>query len=216
MTEKTDKVEVDDGSANNDDTAAKIAAAVEAAEEKIVAAFKVKMDALNDKNKASEQKIKDVEHEAEVKALKEKGELEEARQKELEKEREINQTLMAHNTALTRDSAVTTALSGADFASTKAMTIATRDIATSLTKNDDGVWVGNKGESIQEVAAAFVADEGNSFLLKTKKNKGTGNLPNGEGDPSNKTGKKNIKDMTREEVMEAASNGEFADLYNGV
>ena len=152
--------------------------------------------------------LRDAKRDAELKALEDAGKKDEADKIRMDEMKDRMKVAEAQVTTLTRDNALRSALAGMDFVSDKAADVAYNDIVGRLVRNADGDWVSSTGQSIKDFAKFYQDDEGNKFLFKVKQSSGSQAMDrksvSGEV-KSNKT----IKEMSNEELIAAAENGDF-------
>lgn len=198
----------------------KIARLVQEGVDKQVKQLKDNLDKAYEIRDAAEKKLKEkeaAEREAEIKRLEAEGkhrEVYEARLKDAEIQRQEldtrNKELERRNTELTRDANVRAALQGLDFKNDRAAEMAFKEIAEGLTRNDKGEWVHKSGVSIKDFIAAYVADDNQSFLFKTKASSGGGSgSGQGKGGSGDSGGPKSLFDRPQEEVIRMAAEGKL-------
>ena len=194
--------ENDDSDALTEKEKARIQAGIDEAlkpiKEKLDAAYKIRDDALAEKEAIAKER-----REAEVARLREEGKFKEAHEIELAEERKKREALERENITLKRDNTLTSQLSSLDFRNERSSEMAYRDIVEQLVQNEQGVWVHRSGVSIADFVKTFASDEDNSFLFKTKVNSGGGSgkpLPKG-----NTKSDESIFNLSQEEVIKRAT-----------
>jgi len=140
-----------------------------------IAALKKSLNALDKKYKALERdkvKADKAAREAEIAALEKDGKALEAAKKRAEDlEAEIEQT-RAENTKLKRDQVLDSELVSVPFRNSKMRTLARRELLDDLVQDEDGEWTTKSGSTIAQAVIAYVEDEDNAALFKTKINSG--------------------------------------------
>jgi hypothetical protein len=171
--------------------------------------IKAKLDESYARRDAAEKQAADLaaaSRQAEIKALEDAGKTTEAMQRRLDDQTNALAAANAKLIAYERDGLVIKHLDsvpGLEFASPRAREIAMGQINAVLTQDKDGKWLHRTGLDVQSFVKTFVSDPENAFLLKPKTNQGAG-LPSGA---SGGTLKKPMKDMTTQELLEAAQSG---------
>ena len=160
-----------------------------------------------DQYRKEAEELKKAKQDLEIKSLEDQGKATEALEARLKQQEEAMQTLMAQNTALSRDTAVREQLAALEFSGEKAAKMAANDITGQLKRTDDGQWVGANGESIGEVIQSYAADESNGFLFKQKVSQGSQTVPQGKTVSSDPQGTKPLAEMSVEEAIAAAASG---------
>lgn len=159
------------------------------------------------KLKAEMEKAK---KEADIARMKEEGKLQEALEMELADAKAKLSLYEQDITSLRRDGVVNDALAGLEFRNEKSREMARREIVDELIQNDEGQWVHKSGSSIKDYITAYAKNEDNSFLFRVKSNTGAG-TNNSAGIPN--TGKKkNILEMTTEEVLAMVNKGQLGNF----
>lgn len=197
------KAELEKGKKQEPDTS------LEAAITERLKPIKSKLDTVyteRDKLKAdlleSQKKLREIE----LKNLRDSGKEKEALTLELEETRRENEQLKAANTTLARDNALRDALSGLNFRSERASTVAFKELSSDFTRNQDGQWVNSTGQDIKAAVQAFQANEDNAFLFKAKENRGGGSSSQGKGgEPQPKT--KPLRELSTTELLDRAQKG---------
>jgi hypothetical protein len=116
--------------------------------------------------------------------------------------------LERRNTELTRDANVRAALQGLDFKNDRAAEMAFKEIAEGLVRNDKGEWVHKSGVTIKDFIAAYVADDNQSFLFKTKASSGGGSgSGQGKGGNDGGSGDTSLFAKSQDEVIRMAAEG---------
>ena len=160
-----------------------------------------------DEYRKEAEELKKAKQDLEIKSLEDQGKATEALEARLKQQEEAMQTLMAQNTALSRDTAVREQLAALEFSGEKAAKMAANDITGSLKRTDDGQWVGQNGESISEVIQSYAADESNGFLFKQKVSQGSQTAPTAKTVATDPQGTKPLAEMSVEEAIAAAEAG---------
>jgi hypothetical protein len=218
LDDNEDESTTDDSTDDNEDEDQTEEEKAKAAEELKNQQVKANLDAAY---KARDEALKRVakmereQRERETEELRKAGKLDEVHARELaDKDTEIATAkatiaeLEASLVKLTRDAVIKDELSGFDFRSPKARDVATRDITKLLKKNEDGEWEGKDGRSIDVIVKAYLENAENDWLLKPKKNGGTGSTktkPDADG------GKKkgSLLGMSNSEIIAMAAKGEL-------
>lgn len=203
----------DDNNGHNGGSNPDFKAQVDAAVQEALKPIKAKLDqaygardsALDELKEAKKTiaQFEQKEREAEITRLKEEGKHKEAFEAELRDRDARIAALEESNTRLSRDQQVREALSGVEFRNKKAHELAVKEITAQLVRNEAGEWVHKSGSAVTEFATQFLGEEDNAFLLKAKQSSGGGT---GSVKPSS-TQKKNILDMSQEEVMKGIQDG---------
>ena len=162
-----------------------------------------------DEYRKEAEELKKAKQDLEIKSLEDQGKATEALEARLKQQEEAMQTLMAQNTALSRDTAVREQLAALEFSGEKAAKMAANDITGSLKRTDDGQWVGQNGESIGEVIQSYAADESNGFLFKQKVSQGSQTAPTTKAVATDPQGTKPLAEMSVEEAIAAAAAGQL-------
>lgn len=153
----------------------------------------------------------------EIKSLEEQGRATEALEARLKQQEEAMSKLMEQNTQLSRDTVVREQLAALDFSSEKAARMAASDVTSSLTRDSQGNWVGQNGESIGEVVQQYAQNEDNSFLFKAKLSQGSQTAPQqGRTQQAAPQQNKPFTQMTEAEVIAAAERGDFDNIGNWI
>ena len=113
-------------------------------------------------------------------------------------------------TALTRDNAVRDSLKSLSFRNETAADFAYKHVVENLTQEESGNWVHKTGISIKDFIKTFEADDDKSFLFQPKRSSGTGKEETSSNSGGMKKPLKSFAEMTTEEMMEAAKNGQIA------
>ena len=120
-----------------------------------------------------------------------------------------------HNIELTRNATVREAISGLQFRNDSAGKMAYNEIVSELVQDEHGRWVHLSGTSIGEFVDSYSKDEEKTFLFKPKNSSGS---TMGQPSVSAATAasdalkSKKVSEMTPQEILEAASAGQFGDV----
>ena len=146
--------------------------------------IKSKLDSAYSARDAAHKKLAEIERkdrEASLKALEEAGKWKEASEVRLTEEQAKRNELQAQfeelqrvNLELTRDAKIRDAMRTVQFRNSKAETMAFKDIAAELIRDEKGNWVHKTGVSIEDFVKAFTEDEANGFLVIPKTSTGGG------------------------------------------
>jgi len=175
---------------------------------KITADFKLKLDKAyeeRDNANASAKKAADDlaagkrSHDLDVLKAREEGRT--TGEKKLNAALERIDALEAHNTALAKDKAVNSALTGFTFRTSSAQQIARDLVSGNLVQNDKGEWVVSDGRSPESYVKETLESDEYSFLLKPAVSSGGGTGRNqgggGENEPASLLEKSNEQLLKR-------------------
>lgn len=161
-------------------------------------------EAIKAKTRQEEEK-----REAELAQMEKDGKIKESLEMRLTAEKERSSILQERLDRLTRDRELSNALRGIEFRNAKAAELAEKAITEQLVKNKDGDWTHRTGAPIADFVKSFLADEDNEFLLKPKRNQGTG-TPADQIADSPKSGRpKSLQELTGPELLALARAGKL-------
>ena len=143
---------------------------------------------------------------AEIKSLEAAGKHSEVLKIEMNEIKKELDLYKKRNTELSRDNVVKSQLSGLEFRNEKAAALAHADIVKSLKQDSTGAWMHDTGVSVTEAIASYAKSDVNAFMFKVKANAGT-NVEGKTTTTASSAPKKNLKDMTTDEVLAAADAG---------
>jgi hypothetical protein len=104
-------------------------------------------------------------------------------------------------TNLTRDQALTQAMSQIDFKSEKAMEVARNDMVSALVKDSTGQWVSPTNQTIPEYVQSYAAEDQNAFLFKSKVSSGSTTMAAPAKTQGSVKSDKPVKQMSDEELV---------------
>ena len=152
---------------------------------------------------------------AEIEALEKAGKHTEVYKIQLDEIKQELETYKRRNTELSRDNVVKSQLNALDFRNEKAAKLAHSDIIGQLKQDSTGNWVHESGLSVEEAIANYAKNDANAFMFNVKANSGS----NVEAKPTTTAPaapKKDIKDMTTEEVLKAVESGQITSNHTWV
>lgn len=174
---------------------------LKAIKEKLNSAYSARDEAVKAKALLEEEK-----RAQEIKRMEEEGKHAEVAELRIAEMQAKLEHMQKQNTQLTRDHAVTAAISGVEFRSDVAREMAYDRIVNQMVQDEAGAWKHKSGVTITDFVDLFAKDEANSFLFKAKMNSGTGAAPM-VGDAPNTTSSKKITEMNTEELLKHFANG---------
>ena len=161
-----------------------------------------------DDAKAEIAKIAKEKQKSEIKALEAAGKHSEVLKIEMNEIKKELDLYKKRNTELSRDNVVKSQLSGLEFRNEKAAALAHADIVKSLRQDSTGNWMHDTGVSVTEAILNYAKADVNSFMFKVKANSGT-NTVVAKSASAPSAPKKALKDMTQEEILKAAEDGQL-------
>lgn len=192
-----------------DDMVAKLVAeqvqeALKPIKEKLNNAFRER-----DELKAKAEELEKKEREANMKRLQEEGKHKEAAELMVAEERSRRETAERRVVELTRDVEVKDALSGLEFRSEAARTMALKEVTGHLISDGKGGWTHKSGISIKDFVKVFSDDDSNSFLFKPRMSSGGGTSTTTNTAPDTSGKGKSLFDLPQSEVLKLAEKGQL-------